>query len=50
MKFTPVLGTPFTVTTTGPLVPPDGAGTVIPVSLQLVGVATIPLNVTVLVP
>jgi hypothetical protein len=50
VKCTSLLGTPFTVTTTGPLVAPDGVGRVILLSLQLDGVATIPLNVAVLVP
>jgi hypothetical protein len=46
----PLLATPPTVTTTGPVVAPDGTGTAIDVALQLVGVADVPLNVTVLVP
>ena len=40
----------LTVTTTLPVVAPEGTGTVMLVSLQLVGVAATPLNVTVLVP
>ena len=36
-----------TVTFTGPLVAPAGTGTVIELSLQLVGVAVVPLKVTV---
>lgn len=48
LKFTPLLATPPTVTTTGPLVDPLGTGTTMLGSLQLVGVAATPLNVTVL--
>jgi hypothetical protein len=47
---TPLLATPLTVTTTGPVVALDGTGTVIEVVLQLAGVAALPLNVTVLDP
>jgi hypothetical protein len=50
VKDVPALATPFTVTTTGPVVAPAGTGTTIAVPLQLVGVAAVPLNVTVLVP
>jgi hypothetical protein len=50
VKFTPLLATPPTVTTTFPVVAPAGTGTTIPVALQLVGVAAVPLNFTVLVP
>jgi len=46
----PLLGTPPTVTTTMPVVAPVGTGTMTLVALQLVGVAGVPLNVTVLVP
>jgi len=46
----PALATPFTVTTTFPEAAPTGTGTTIDVALQLVGVAAVPLNVTVLVP
>jgi hypothetical protein len=46
----PALATPLTVTTTFPVVAPDGTGTAMLVPLQLVGVAVVPLNVTVLVP
>src|ERR1019366_8288699 len=46
----PALATPFTVTTTFPEVAPTGTGTTIDVALQLVGVAAVPLNVTVLAP
>lgn len=47
---TPLLASPPTVTTTLPEVALDGTGTTILVALQLVGAATAPLNVTVLVP
>jgi hypothetical protein len=50
VKFTPLLATPATVTTTLPVVAPVGTGTAILVALQLVGVAVVPLNWTVLVP
>ena len=50
VKETPLLACPPTVTTTGPVVAPAGAVTVIDVSLQLVGVAVTPLKVTVDVP
>src|ERR1043166_4369013 len=46
----PLLARPPTVTTTGPLVAPRGTGTVMLVALHVVGVANVPLNVTVLVP
>ena len=46
----PLLARPPTVTTTGPLVAPLGTGTVMLVALHVVGVANVPLNVTVLVP
>ena len=49
-KLTPALARPPTVTTTLPVVAPRGTGATILVAAQLVGVATIPLNVTVLVP
>ncbi len=45
-----MLACPLTVTTTFPVVAPLGTGTTIDVALQLVGVAVVPLNVTVLVP
>ena len=41
---------PPTVTTTLPVVAPAGTGATMLVALQLVGVAAVPLNVTVLVP
>ena len=50
MKLTPLLAAPPTVTTTFPVVAPLGTGTTMLVALQLVGVAAVPLNVTVLVP
>src|SRR5256885_7538661 len=48
MKFMPLLGTPATVTTTLPLVAPDGTGATILVALQLVGKAVAPLKVSAL--
>lgn len=50
VKLTPLLAAPFTVTTTLPLVAPLGTGTEMVVSVQLVGVADVPLKLTVLVP
>jgi hypothetical protein len=50
VKGTPVLDTPPTVTTTGPVVAPDGTGVVMPDALQFVGAAPVPLNETVLEP
>jgi hypothetical protein len=50
VKVTLLLGTPLTVTTTGPVVVPTGTGTVIEVSDHAVGVAVMPLKVTVLLP
>src|SRR4029077_13925336 len=50
VKFTPVLATPPTVTTTFPVVAPAGTGATMFVAFQLVGVPAVPLNVTVLVP
>jgi hypothetical protein len=47
---TPLLATPPTVTTTLPVVAPAGTGTTMLLADQLVGVAAVPLNVTVLVP
>jgi hypothetical protein len=44
----PLPATPPTVTTTFPLAAPLGTGTVMLVSLQLVGVATVPLKLTML--
>src|SRR5579859_4388966 len=50
VKVTPLLATPPTVTTTGPVVAPAGTETMIVVPLQFCGVAIVPLNVTVLDP
>src|SRR6266478_181913 len=50
VKFTPLLAAPPTVTTTFPVVVPDGTGTTMLVALQLVGVPAVPLKVTVPVP
>jgi hypothetical protein len=50
VKLTLLLETPFTVTTTLPVVAPAGTGARIVVAFQLVGVALTPLKVTVLVP
>jgi uncharacterized protein YjeT (DUF2065 family) len=50
VKLTPLLATPPTVTTTLPVVAPEGTGTATLVALQLVGAAAIPLKVTALVP
>lgn len=47
---TPLLSTPLACTTTFPVVAPVGTVTLIEVALQLVGVATVPLNLTVLDP
>ena len=47
---TPLLASPLTATTTFPVVAPDGTGTTTLVAYQLVGVAVVPLNLTVLVP
>src|SRR5438132_7349915 len=50
VKLKPALATPLAVTTTLPVVAPAGTGATIEVALQLAGVATVPLNVTALVP
>jgi len=50
VKFTPLLLAPPTFTTTLPVVAPEGTGALIEVALQLVGVAVVPLNLTVLDP
>jgi hypothetical protein len=50
VKLTPLLATPPAVTTTFPVVAPAGTTAPMLVALQLVAVAAIPLNVTVLVP
>src|SRR6266567_776938 len=47
---TPLLATPPTVTTTLPVVAPAGTCAVMLVALHPVGVAAVPLNLTVLVP
>src|SRR5437879_8651507 len=46
----PALATPLAVTTTLPVVAPAGTGATIEVAHQLADVATVPLNVTALVP
>src|SRR5260370_33052930 len=50
VKLTPLLPAPPPVTPRLPVVAPAGTGTAILVALQLVGVAPIPLKVTMLVP
>jgi len=50
VKADPLLATPPTITTTLPVAAPAGTGTAMLVALQLVGVAAVPLNVTVFVP
>src|SRR5579863_1230215 len=50
MKATPLLLTPEILTTTFPVVAPEGTVVAMEVELQLVTVAAIPLNDTVLVP
>jgi hypothetical protein len=50
VKLIALLETPFAFTSTFPVVAPKGTGTAILVAFQLVGVAIVPLNVTVLVP
>ena len=50
LNVTPLLAVPPTLTTTLPVVAPTGTGTVMLVAPQLVGVALVPLKVTVLVP
>jgi hypothetical protein len=47
VKFTPLLATPPAVTTTLPVVAFAGTGVTMLVAVQLVGVAVVPLNVTV---
>lgn len=46
----PLLATPLTVTTTLPVVAPFGTGAVMLPALQLVGIAVMPLKLTILVP
>jgi hypothetical protein len=50
VKSAPLLATPPTVATTLPVVAPAGTCATTLVALQLVGVAAVPLNDTVLVP
>jgi len=50
LKVLALLAAPLTVTTTGPVVAPDGTGTTIVLALQLLGAALTPLKVMVLVP
>jgi len=50
VKLAPLLATPPTVTTTFPVVAPAGTAATMLVALQLVGVAAMPLNLTVLAP
>jgi hypothetical protein len=50
VKFTPLLATPPTVTTTFPVVAPVGTDVAMLVAVQAVAVAAVPLNFTVLVP
>jgi hypothetical protein len=50
VKRTPLLAIPFTVTTTFPVVAPDGTDVAMLVAPQLVAVAVFALNVTVLGP
>jgi hypothetical protein len=47
MKATPLLPTPDRLTTTFPVVAPEGTVVTIEVAFQIVGVAGVPLNVTV---
>ena len=46
----PLLAAPLTVTTTFPVVAPVGTGALIELDPQLLGVAVVPLNFTVLLP
>jgi hypothetical protein len=50
VKGRPLLAMELTVTTTLPVVAPEGTGTSMLVAVQVVGVPTVPLNVTVLLP
>jgi hypothetical protein len=50
VKLFPLLSTPLARTTTFPVVAPEGTGALMLVALQLVGVAEVPLNLTVLLP
>jgi hypothetical protein len=50
VKLAPLLANPPTLTRMFPVVAPEGTGATMLVPLQLVGVAAVPLKVTVLVP
>jgi len=50
VKLTPLLATPLTVTTTFPVLAPVGTAALTEVALQLLGVAAVPLKVTLLDP
>jgi len=50
VKSRPLLATPATVTTTLPVVAPEGTVTLMPDAVQLEVAARVPLNVTVLLP
>ena len=50
LKSRPLLATPATVTTTLPVVAPEGTVTLMPDAVQLEVAARVPLNVTVLLP
>jgi len=50
VNVTPLLGTPPTATVTGPVLAVAGTGTTMLVELQLLGVAAMPLKLTVLLP
>jgi hypothetical protein len=50
VKLSELLATPATVVTTDPEVAPAGTSTVMPVLVQLVGAAFVPLKVIVLLP
>ena len=50
VKLTALLARPATVTSTLPVVAPLGTGATMLVALQLVGVAFVPLKLTVLLP
>jgi hypothetical protein len=50
VKLIPFVFTPLAFTTTFPVVAPEGTGATMLLALQLVTVAVVPLNLTVLVP
>jgi hypothetical protein len=50
VKGFPLLSTPLAWTTTFPVVAPEGTGALMEVALHEVGVAAVPLNLTVLLP